>query len=116
MRDDLPKPAPGEHWWIALVTFEHAGDVLNVLSPNAHGAVGWFGGLARNEDELVDRLRASLLEIGLKLVGIEKEQIVRSIADIRDFDDDLAGNVEVFERGKYVVWGSLHAYLADGEG
>jgi hypothetical protein len=50
------------------------------------------------------------------LVGIESERIVRSIADIRDFDEDLAVNVEAFERGKHVVWGSLHTYLADGEG
>lgn len=115
MGDDLPALGPEGKWWIGLVTFEKEGDAKSILTKHDHGAAGWMAAFAQNEDELADTIRATLSEIGLKFISVEQPRIVETEYDIEEVDDHLAENFRHLEQGKSVIWGTLHAYLADGE-
>ncbi|HEY4116068.1 MAG TPA: hypothetical protein VGM17_18570 [Rhizomicrobium sp.] len=51
----------------------------------------------------------------LRLVEIDEIREVSSIEDVKGVDEHLAQNVGALEPGKTVVWGTIHAYIADGE-
>ena len=115
MKNDLPKPESGARWWLVLVTFENSGDSLEIFSSEHQGAVGWMAVVAKDEDELVDRLQESLSADGYNFVEGDDLRVVKSIHDIEEIDDYLAANVRELEPAKFVVWGTVHRYLADAE-
>ena len=104
-----------ENTYVALVTFEDGGDVLDILPAECQGACGWIAVNASNEERVLDALRKELAQIELKLVEVDRVIQVHSIEEIADYDDHLARNVGEWEDGKAWVWGTLQTYIADGE-
>lgn len=58
---------------------------------------------------------AALAEVNLRLVEIGEQRPLVSLKELSKWDDHLAANITALEPGKHVVWGTIHAYLADGE-
>jgi hypothetical protein len=70
---------------------------------------------APGEDDVVDALQNALSEVELRLVEVD-EITERTLANFpKNLDDHLAENVRNWEANKHTVWGTIHAYLADGE-
>ena len=109
MKDEL------EHTFVALVSFENAGDLLGVLPDDCHGASGGMGVNAADEASAVSVLRNELAQIELKLVDADRVAQVDSAEQVADYDKHLASNVARWQAGKTTVWGTLHAYMAEGE-
>lgn len=107
----------GKDWFIASVTFERR-DLSPVegLPDHAQGAVGWMACQPADGEIVRDLIEAALKAVNLRLVGIERQAAVHSLAEIALVDEHLATNVRSMEPGKTVVWGTCHAYVADGEG
>ena len=109
MKDEL------EHTYVALVSFENAGDRLGVLPENCHGASGWMAVNAADEASVVSVLRDELAQIELELVDADRVAQVDSAEQVADYDKHLASNVAQWQAGKATVWGTLYAYMAEGE-
>jgi hypothetical protein len=104
-----------ENTFIALVTFENSGDVLEILPAECNGACGWMAVKAETDTQVLDALRKELSQIELKLVEVDRVTQVYSTDEIAEYDDHLAVNVAEWEPGKATVWGTIHTYLAEGE-
>lgn len=105
----------GLRLFIGLVSFEKAADPYAVLAPEDLGAVGWMGGRAQNEEQFKELVRAELGELGLKFTEIEDVEEIDHFEDAAEFDEHLVHNMERWEPGKMTVWGTLFAYVAEGE-
>lgn len=101
--------------YIALVTFERAGETATYLLPEEQGACGYQAISAIDEDDLRNALSQELAEVGLRLVAIDdtREIEVDNLPD--DIDDHLAENIRNWEPGKRTVWGTIYTYIGDGE-
>jgi hypothetical protein len=99
----------------ALVTFERTAPEVDLLPPEAQGAVGYMAVSATSEDDLRDALVTDLAFVGLRLLEIDeiREIDVQSLPD--GLDAHLADNIRQWEPGRRTVWGTIHVYLADGE-
>ena len=104
-----------ENTFIALVTFENNGDVLEILPAECHGACGWMAVKAATDTQALDALRKDLAQVELRLVEVDRVTQVYSMDEIADYDDHLAMNVSKWEPGKATVWGTIHSYLAEGD-
>jgi hypothetical protein len=99
----------------ALVTFERAESETQFLPSDAQGACGYMAIAMAKEDYVFDALRSELAEVGLRLIEVEQvaETTLATFPD--DLDEHLAENVCNWESGRQTVWGTIHAYIADGE-
>lgn len=70
---------------------------------------------AYGEEDVFDVLNASLSAEGLRLVDVEQIAEVSIENFPEDLDDHLAINVREWEPERLTVWGTIHAYIADGE-
>lgn len=103
-----------EHIFVAFVSFEGVGDLLGILPGNCHGASGWMAIKATDEERVVNVLGDELAQIELKLVEADRVAQVYSVEQIARYDEHLASNVAQWQAGKATVWGTIHAYLAEG--
>ena len=101
--------------YVGFVSFSKGTDILNVLSAEAEGVVGWMGGKAQNLEQFVELLRVELEQIGLSLIEVDKIEILSETDEVAEFDEHLAANMSYWESGKMTVWGTIHQYLGEGE-
>lgn len=85
------------------------------LPDECQGACGWMGCLVRREDEIRNAIEAALSEVNLRLIEIGEQRTLTTLDELSEWDDHLAASIIAVERGKHVVWGTIHTYLADGE-
>ncbi len=101
--------------FVALVTFENNGDLLQILPPQCHGACGWMAADASTENQARELIHSELAQIGLRLVEVDRLTEVTSVEDAADYDSHLAANMEEWQPGKATVWGTIHTYIGEGE-
>lgn len=112
----LPDLKPGEDWWIALVDVQPLSHENNVIPRDMAGAVGWTAVIARDQTQAVERIKKAVEIDRVRVVSIEKHQMVFDIDEIRMVDNHLASNVAELNDGCVTVWGTLHSYhVVEGE-
>jgi hypothetical protein len=101
--------------WVALVTFERTDRPQAILPDEFLGACGWMGCVADDADDVPDLIRRALSAEGLRTVEVKEVEEVGATDEVEAFDAHLAENMGCIEPGKSTVWGTLHAYFAEGE-
>jgi hypothetical protein len=101
--------------FVALVTFENDGDLLQILPPQCHGACGWMAAEASSEDQARETIHSELAQIGLRLVKVDRLTEIKSVEEAAEYDSHLATNMQEWQPGKATVWGTIHTYIGGGE-
>ncbi|MBL6854140.1 MAG: hypothetical protein ISS15_10855 [Alphaproteobacteria bacterium] len=98
------------------MTFERREGHSNDVLPSYHqGAAGWMACRSPDGADVKDLIESALKAVGLRLVQITDQATISSREYLQTLDAHLADNVRSLEPGKCVVWGTIHAYLGDGE-
>ena len=103
------------HMFIALVTFEHDGDLHDILSPDGAGACCWMAAKTDDEGKLMPLFQSSLSKMGLKLVEVDDVTPIDSIDDVYDYDHHLAEDMMNWAVDQDLAWGTVHIYSGEGE-
>lgn len=83
------------------------------MEEDADGAYCWIAVPAADEDEATEAIVKAARSEGLTVEGIEDLQLVTSLAEVSELDENLADSFASFSSGDEAAWGTLNLYEAE---
>lgn len=109
---DLPQVDAGRSWWAGLAELKRTG-ADGLLDADAEGAYSWVAVIAAGPDEARAAIAAAAVESGFKCAGVEDLELIESLDQARDLDEELSEALASLSAGDTAAWGTLNAFLAE---
>lgn len=109
---DLPQTDAGKSWWAGLAELQKTG-AGGLLDADAEGAYSWVAVIASGPDDARARIMSAAAESGLQATGVEDIELIESLDQARDLDEELAESLASISVGDSAAWGALNAYLSE---
>lgn len=109
---DLPRVDAGRSWWAGLAELKKTG-ADGLLDADAAGAYSWVAVIAAGPDDARSSISEAAAESGFQCAGVEDVELLESLDQARDLDEELAEALASLSAGDTAAWGALNAFLAE---